>query len=133
MKTRSALIGIGVLLLLVIVGGISYLWGGTHVLDKLTIARATPDQLAKAMSDDNFYGNWRESTLVVQGAVADVAQQNGDTVIHFKTSAIFQAYCDIGSATTSAKAGDTITVIAEGLQAERLTTGVELLGCQIVQ
>ena len=121
------------LVLLIIVGGASFLFGSNHALGALSVTTATADQIAAAMSDDNFYGLYRERTLLVQGTVAAVTQQGPDTVIQLQTSALFKAYCDIGSASTSLQAGNTASILAEGFTAERLSDGVMLTKCVVLQ
>ncbi len=118
------------IILLAIVGGVCFLWGDKHALDKLSIVEVTPDQMAQAMSTDDFFGLWRESTLIASGTVAGVTQQNGDTLIELKTDSVSKAYCDIGSTTTSFAAGDSIRILAEGEIANRIPSGVMLVGCK---
>ncbi len=116
---------------LVLVAGIFFLWGNKYALDTLRITQVTPDQMLQAMNADNFYGLWRESTLLVSGTVAGISQQNGDTLIQF-TSSISKAYCDIGSATTSLTVGDSIRALAEGEIAKRIPEGIMLVGCKVL-
>ncbi len=127
--TLFTIVGIVLLALAVATG---FFWGEKHALDKLSIVQVTPDQMVQAMSTDDFYGLWRESTLIASGTVAGVSQQDGDTLIQLTTSSVSKAYCDIGSATTSLAAGDPIRILAEGEIASRIPSGVMLLGCEIL-
>ena len=121
-----------VIVLLALATGVGFFWGDKHALDKLTVVQVTPNQMVQAMGTDDFYGNWRESTLLVSGTVAGVTQQNGDTLIQFTTNSVSKAYCDIGSATTSLATGDPVRAIAEGEIANRIPEGVMLVGCKVL-
>jgi hypothetical protein len=132
MTSRSIGMGFAALLLLILGGGAGFLLGGNHWLGKLSVATVTPDQIATAMSNDDFWGTYRENTLIVNGSVASVTQQSGDTQIELTTSTIFKVYCDIGSAATSVKSGDPIKILAEAFPAKRLPSGVLLTGCTIL-
>jgi len=131
MPRKSILTVLGIVAL-VFVGGVSFLWGDKHALDTLDIVEVTPDQMVQAMGADDFFGLWRESTLVASGTVAGVSQQNGDTLIEIKTDSVSKAYCNIGSVTTSFAAGDSIRVLAEGEKANRISSGVVLIGCKVL-
>ena len=121
-----------VVILLVIAGAVGFIWGDKHALDNLAVVQVTPDQMVHAMGTDDFFGLWRESTLLVSGTVAGVTQQNGDTLIQLTTSSVSKAYCDIGSATTALAAGDSVRAIAEGEIANRIPQGVMLVGCKVL-
>lgn len=127
----SIYIALGIILL-VIATAIGFFWGDKHALDNLVVVQVTPDQMVQAMGTDDFYGNWRESTLLIAGTVASVTQQNNDTLIQLTTDSVSKAYCDIGSATTSLVVGDPIRAIAEGEIANRIPEGVMLVGCQVL-
>jgi hypothetical protein len=130
MRTATFLVLGGIVLALA--GGIGFIWGGKHALDTLSVAAVTPDQMVQAMSDDNFFGLWRERTLLVSGTVAGVTEQNGDTRIQLTTNSVSKAYCDIGGATTTLTAGDSIRVLAEGERASRIPEGALLAGCTVL-
>ena len=129
---RTALLTISGIVLLALAVAVGFFWGNKHALDKLSIVEVTPDQMVQAMGADDFYGLWRESTLVASGTVAGVSKQNGDTLIQLTTSSVSKAYCDIGNATTSLAAGDPIQILAEGEVASRIPSGVMLLGCKVL-
>lgn len=118
--------------MLAIATAVGFFWGDKHALDNLSVVQVTPDQMVQAMAADDFYSNWRESTLVASGVVAGITQQNGDTLIQLKTNSVSKAYCDIGNATTSLATGDSIRVAAEGEIANRTPQGVMLIGCQVL-
>ena len=129
---RTTLLTILGVILLVLAVAAGFFWGDKHALDTLSIVEVTPDQMIRAMSADDFYGFWRESTLIAAGTVAGVSQQNGDTLIQLTTSSMSKAYCDIGNATTSLAAGAPIRILAEGEKASRMPSGVMLLGCKVL-
>jgi hypothetical protein len=128
-KNFKILIG-GVLMLIAIVaaGGLFW-WGSSRALQTLSITSVTPDQLADAMQKDAFYTLYREKTLVVQGTVASVRNEGNGTIITLKTSTSYQTLCNIGSAPTTVKVGDTSTLLAEGATAIREPSAVLLVGC----
>lgn len=128
--TLLGVLGIAVLGGIFVVGSF---WGDKHALDHLVITEVTPDEMVQAMSADNFYGLYRESTLLITGIVADVSRQNGETLVQLGTHSSSKAYCDIGTATTTLSAGDSIRALAEGEIANRLPQGgVMLVGCKVL-
>lgn len=129
---RTTLFTITGIILLAFAVGIGFLWGNKHALDRLTIVQVTPDQVVQAMGNDDFFGLWRESTLVIPGTVAGITKQSGDTLIQLKANSVSKAYCDIGSATTSLIVGSPVRVIAEGEIANRIPEGVMLAGCWVL-
>lgn len=129
---RTSLFAVLGIILLILAVAFGFFWGDKHALDNLSIVEVAPDQMVQAMSADNFYGLWRESTLIASGTVAGVTQQNGDTLIQLKTDSVSKAYCDIGTATTSLAAGDPIRILAEGERANRVPQGVVLVGCTVL-
>ncbi len=111
--------------------GAGFLWGDKRALDTLSIVQVTPNQMAEAMSADNFYGLWRERTLVAHGTVAGITQQGSETLIELTTDSVSKVYCDMSSTTTLA-AGDSVRVVAEGERANRMPSGVLLTGCVVL-
>ena len=129
---RSKIIKLlAVLVLLVLVGSVSFLLGDKHAVETMTIRTVTPDQVANAMKDDDFYANYRENTLLISGTVASVSKQHNDLVIGFKTSSSYRALCDFGSSSTTVHVGDTLTALTEGGVAERQPAAVLLAHCQL--
>ncbi len=108
-----------------------YFLGDKHGVESMTFKTATPTELADAMKNDNFYSIYRENTLIVSGVIASLSQQGNDLVLGFKTSSSYNAYCNLGSATTSLHVGDTTTVMSEAARAERQPGAVMLTGCMI--
>jgi hypothetical protein len=129
MKKYHFILYVALAIIVVLGLGASFLVGDRHALQNMTIAHATPDQIANAMEGDYFYSNYRENTLIVQGVVASVDMQNGSQIIGFKTSSSYQALCTMSTPSSTIKVGDNITILTEGPIAERESTAVMLVGC----
>ena len=129
MNTRRFLRWAAGIIIFIILAAVAFFIGGNSALGKLNIASITADQAAQAMSDDDFYGLYRERTLIVTGVVESVASVNGDTRVTFQTNTLSKTYCDLGTGTTTAKPGDALRVLAEGFTAARLPSGVLLANC----
>lgn len=114
---------------IVVTSVVSLFVGDTYALNHLTVKRASVDQLSKAMEQDRFYSDYRESTLYVAGTVKSVKAEHGDLVVSFQTNLRFGVLCDLGKAQTSVRVTNPITVVAEGMAAERQSSAVMLRGC----
>ncbi len=133
MNKRFLVVCVAAVVLVIAVGGVSFLYGENHALNKLSVTTASAPQIASAMESDDFYGSYREKTIVVSGTVASVSTQNNDTRIELQTNSIAKAYCDIGTSSTSVKTGDAIRVLAEGFTAQRINSvDVLLTGCSVL-
>jgi hypothetical protein len=126
------LIVIGALCVLAAVAGIAFFSGNRYALANLTIQDATPDQLAAAMQNDQFYSDYNEDTLVVRGLVASLAGDGSGAVLQFQTQSAFTTRCQFDQYPATVHPGDTISVIAEGATAQRLTSAVLLRGCSLL-
>jgi len=115
-----------------LIAGVAYFVGDTTALGSTAIRQASPDQLANAMRNDQFYSDYRKSSLVVRGVVASVGKTGPHTIINFKTASRFGASCSASAPAATVRRGSTITVLAEGEEAERLTSAVRLIHCVIV-
>ncbi len=111
----------------VFVGGIFV--GDIHGTSSMRIQRVTPREIASAMAGDRFYSDYRQSTLIVTGTLQSVGMRAGRRVLAFRTGSAFGALCDLGAAQTNDRAGDVVTVAAEGARATRSPTAVVLVGC----
>jgi hypothetical protein len=130
MNNRAKIIKLVILVLVIVVAGIVlFLLGDIHAVQNMTIKRITPTQAANAMKADNFYTNYRESSLLVQGTVSSVSNSHNDLVVSFNTSSTFQARCDFGSSAAIFHQGQTITILSEGGAAERQPSAVLLTNC----
>ena len=108
-----------------------YFLGMKHGLESMTFRQATPTDLAEAMKNDHFFTSYRENTLIVSGVIASLNTQGNDLVLGFKTNSSYNAYCNLGAATTSLHIGDTTTVLAEAASAQRQPSAVMLTQCMI--
>jgi len=127
---KAILAILGIIILVIICAGF-YLLGNIHAVQSMSIKRVTPDQIASAMKADNFYSNYRQSTLIVKGQVFSVSKVNNSVQVTFKTATSYGAFCDLASGTKAPIPGNTITVISNGGPAKRQTNGVLLVDCMI--
>ena len=118
-------------LVAVLPGGGFFFWGDRHALETLVITRTTPDQLANTMQHDAFYSNYRESTLLIDATIASVTDRTGATIVKLVTTSSFTVLCNLGQAPATTRAGEVVTVVAEGAAAQRQPAGVLLQGCAI--
>ena len=118
----------------VVIGAVAgaFFVGDGHALGALQIQQVTPDQMATAMHNDEFYSNYRESTLLVRGTVASIEANGGGATIEFKTSVTFTTSCQLSQYPTTVHAGDDVTAVTEGATAQRLTSGVSLSDCVLM-
>jgi hypothetical protein len=130
-KNFRPLIIILLVMLIAFVVLITLFLGDKYAVDSLTIKRVTPSQIANAMQGDYFFSSYRENTLIVQGTVLSVDRSNNDLVVSLVSSSKFKALCDFGNSSPNIKAGETITVLSEGAQAERQSNAVMLKDCVI--
>ena len=121
---------IGLIVLIGICAGF-YLLGNMQAVQGMTIKRVTPGQIADAMQADDFYSNYRQSTLIVKGQVAAVAADGNAHRLTFKSDTAYKAFCDLSSTASVPKIGAVITVVANGGPAVRQPNGVLLVGCTI--
>lgn len=129
MSRVRVLIVIGLLCVLAGVGGIAFFLGDRLALLNVTIQQATPDELATAMANDEFYADYFENTLLVRGSVASVASDGYGGVIEFQSQGAFKTRCQFDQYPATIHAGDTISVVTQGATAVRLTSVVLLRGC----
>jgi hypothetical protein len=123
---------VAVVLLIIVVGIVSFFFGDKHALETLTIKRITPDQAASAMQGDHFYTDYRENTLLISGTVSSISTNNNDSVVTFKTSSAFKTVCDFKNLRSAIHPGETITALSEGGSAERQTSAVLLQDCTLL-
>jgi hypothetical protein len=131
MSRVRVLIAIGLVCVLAGIAGIALYLGDRYALSNLTVRQATPDELAAAMQNDEFYTDYNENTLVVRGLVASLTGDGSGAVLQFQTDGAFQTRCQFDQYPSTVHPGDTITVVAEGATAERLTSAVFLKRCSL--
>jgi hypothetical protein len=117
-------------LVAVLLGG-GFFRGDKHALETLVITRATPDQLANTMQQDVFYSNYRGSTLQIDATIASLTDRAGATIVKLVTTSSLIVFCILGQAPATTRAGEAVTVVAEGAAARRQPAGVLLQGCAI--
>jgi hypothetical protein len=118
---------------LIVIGAIGaaggFVLGDIQSARAMTVQRATPHELAEAMKGDHFYSDYRQSALLVTGAVASVSRDGGLVVVAFETGSSYGASCELGAVAVAPQVGQTFTVLAAGPDAERLPAGVMLHDC----
>jgi hypothetical protein len=96
------------------------------------ILHVSADEIAQAMQDDHFYSDYNPYSLVVQGVVTEVQQENKEYLLEMATQINTKVRCDFGSQQPSAKPGDSITVFTpHASQAQRQPNAVLLADCSI--
>ncbi len=106
-------------------------------INSVTAVQVAPMQLAEAMSSDDFWGTYNGNRLVMTAPIAAIQNGNNDTVLKFAAtsspSVLSDVLCNLGSASTSVKVGDTVTVTALGEGADREpSSGVLLNDCVLM-
>lgn len=96
------------------------------------ILHVTADEIALAMQEDHFYSDYNPYSLIIQGIVTEVRQENKDYVLEMATQIDTKVLCDFGSQEPKAKPGDSITVFSpHASQAQRQPNAVLLADCSI--
>ena len=108
---------------------ISFYKGDQYALNRLATKSVTPNQLANAMQQDDFYSTYREDILLVNAPVSSVTKHNGATVVGFKTTVAYHLNCKINTTSTDIKSGDTIRILSVAYNAQRQPNGVLLNNC----
>lgn len=123
MKISKITLGISfviVIVLVILVGRISYSIGQHNA--SLTVKEATPKELAEAMQNDNFYGEYSNTMLLVSGTVEAVIQQNVNTIVKFAVtdspSALGTVSCSVENNQT-VKIGENIRFLTDAHDAVR--------------
>ncbi len=124
----SGLLVIGLLVLVTI----SFYLGDKYAVQHLAIRTATPNQLATAMQQDDFWSTYRENTLIVGGVVSSVTYNNSTATVGLKTSVPYSLTCDVNNAPNTLKIGETIRILSEAYTAEREPSGVLLHNCVLL-
>ena len=100
-----------------------------QVTSATPVVHVTAEQIAQAMQDDRFFADYGNTTLVVQGIVSSVTQQNGDVIIRLKTSGPMKVLCHLGNHLPKLTVGDTITV--QSADPQRNGSAVGLWNCSV--
>jgi len=105
------------------------------------INRLTADQVALAFQGGTFFSNYGQVTLLIEGTIATIIQQNGYRLVELKTAEMMKVYCQLGGNTAVPQIGAIISVQVTDLQhnASRATSpdgsaqmAVLLKNCQII-
>lgn len=131
-KHSRPLVPAALIVVLLVVGAVSYFLGNQHGVENMTIKHVEPTALAQAMKDDHFYTDYRENTLLVKGTVFSVTKTSDDLQVQFKANSSYKAICDFGNSQSDIRPGNTITALTEGGAAERQAAGVLLKACQLL-
>lgn len=119
------------LLLVFAVAGCSLLRQAGPTPAAVPTETVTTEQVARAMQEDHFFSDHRGETLLVQGTVSAVEQKNGETLIRLGTGLPSDVVCDVGTAATTVKAGDSVTAKAQAADAQRSPAAVLLRPCTV--
>lgn len=103
-----------------------------------TVKEVTPKQLAESMQQDNFYGEYIRTMLLVTGTVKEVTTKNQDTIVQFTVtnspSVLGKVSCDLGNNQKQVKTGDTIRVLTVAYDAERKNgTDIFMPNCYLLK
>ncbi len=97
------------------------------------VVRVTADQVAQAMEQDEFFADYGQSRLLIQGTVSLVKRQDSDLIIELETSVPTKVICDLGNYFGIIRVGSTVTVESAFPQrdASRQQSAVMLKNCTI--
>jgi hypothetical protein len=79
-------------------------------LPTLPSAQVTADQVAQSMQDDQFFSDFGDTTLLIQGTVAAVEQQGSDNRLRLATSLPIDVVCDTGTQSPAVHVGEIIII-----------------------
>jgi hypothetical protein len=129
MNKNKLLVSIGLVLVVLILGGLSFIGGHQTALRDLSFKNISATQAAQAMKNDEFYSDYNENVLVIHGTISSLSEQGAATLIGLKASSNYKTVCKLGSDSSSFKVGDHIAIEALGGTALRQTSGVLLQNC----
>jgi hypothetical protein len=96
------------------------------------VMHVSADEIALAMQEDHFYSDYNPDSLIVQGVVAGLHQENKVYVLEMATQIDTKVLCDFGSQAPSVKTGESIEVFTpHASQAQRQPNAVLLTECSI--
>lgn len=97
------------------------------------IVRVTADQIARAMEQDQFFSQYGESTLLIQGTILLVNQQDNHFMVELDTTVPTKVWCDLGNHSSVVEAGDRITIQSAFPQRDALrqASALVLRNCSI--
>ncbi len=74
------------------------------------VVHLTADQAARAMEDDEFFSDYGQSTLLIQGTVSATRRQDADLLITLDTTVPTKITCDLANYLGIVRVGDTVTI-----------------------
>ncbi len=98
------------------------------------VVQVSSDQVARAMEADQFFAEYGQVTLLIQGTVLAVKRQdNGDLFITLDTSVQTKVMCNLGHYFGIVRAGTTVTIQSANPQrdASRQPSAVMFNNCTI--
>ena len=128
-KAALALAGLVMILIFVVAGALVFFLGNKYGVGHMSFKSASASQAASAMQKDEFYSDYRENTLFVQGTVGAINLSKSGFLVTFNTSTAFNAVCEFNDNSLPFHVGENIQVITEAATAQRLTNGVLLKNC----
>jgi hypothetical protein len=131
MRARRILMLLSFVGALVGVAAVSFFGGDAFAVGTFSVRQVTPDQLGLAMKADDFYSEFREDTLVVRGTVASVSRAASGMNVAFQTQNGIETLCAVGLYSSAIHVGERVTVVTEGANAQRLSSGVLLSNCVV--
>ena len=74
------------------------------------VLHVTADEVAIAMQEDAFYAKYGQSTLLIDGTINSISQQDNHPLVEFKTVETIKVFCELDSQAAALQAGNAITV-----------------------
>lgn len=96
------------------------------------IVKISADQAAQAMTNDEFFSDYRNDILQVSGTVSAVTQVNGQTAIEMQTSIARIVRCYLDGPASAPAVGATVTVQAASADGQREDDAVGLQHCTVI-
>ena len=111
----------------------SWMLGRQHTLTNLTFVDVSASTAARAMQDDQFYSEYGDKVLVVQGTVASVQGTPGGRQVALRTDGEFGLTCTLTGqvAGPQPSVGAVVSLVAIGGTAQREPSSVNLPDCRM--
>lgn len=128
MTRNMKLVLVSAVVAVLVSGAGSYWFGILHARGSTDIAHVSVSQLGDAMQQDSFYSQYGNAALLFSAQVSALTQTGDTTSVTFATQRPYSVTCEF-KGSVSAKAGQTLSVVAPGGSAERRPHGVLLHKC----
>ncbi len=129
-KKRALVIVLVIVLAVIFVGMFCFYLGDYYALNHLSMRKTTPDQLTRAMQNDDYYSSFRENTVIFTGQVIGLSVKNNQTIVAIKTDTTYNLNCQINGL-TQLEVGHTYRFLADAYLASREKSGLLLNDCLI--